>query len=542
MLRDYQQKLIVDIEAALARPDVQNVCAVMPTGAGKTYTFACMTDAFKGAVALMVHRVELVAQISLALARVGAVHRIIAPPSTISACLTEHRREVGKVVYNPHSEHSVIAVDTLVARGDIYAPYAQQVGLWIIDEAAHVLAENKWGKCAAMFPNAKGIGFTATPKRADGKGLGRHTHGVFDDIIIGPTVAELIQRGYLSKYRIMSTPSDMNLDDLKATASGDFAPKALATRAHASHIVGDVVETYLKHAAGKQGITFTTDVETANHMAEQFTAAGVPAMAVSAKTPSAERAAAIRAFRKGRLRQLTNCDLFGEGFDVPGVEVVSLARPTCSLSVYLQQVGRAMRPAEGKESALILDHVGNWQRHGLPDTPRRWNLDARERASKGDKDPDVMSVTSCLECFGVFPRAKLPTCPYCGARRDPAERRRPEQVDGDLMELDADVLAALRESVDLPDPDTQANRVFHATGNKAAAEAARGHAHRRIKAQQRLREAEALWGGHGNAQGKSDSELYREFFLTFGVDVLTAQTWGTKDMEELTERIERALA
>ena len=540
MLRDYQVKLTEDVWSALdALPVGGAVCAVMPTGAGKTVTFSEMTDKFPGPVALGVHRVELVAQISLALARVNAVHRIIAPPSTISACLSEHRRELGRTVYNPHSEHSVCAVDTMIARGDIYAPYANQVGLWIIDEAAHVLRDNKWGKFAAMFPNAKGVGFTATPKRADGKGLGRHAHGVFDDIIIGPTVAELIRRGFLSPYRILSTPSDMNLDDLKATASGDFAPKALATRAHASHIVGDVVETYLKHANGKQGITFTTDVETAVHMAEQFNAAGVPAKAVSAKTPDGERAEAIRRFRRGELKQLTNCDLFGEGFDVPGVEVVSLARPTCSLALYLQQVGRAMRTAPGKDHALILDHVGNWQRHGLPDTPRRWSLDARERANSKDKDPDLIAVTSCLECFGVFPRAKLPTCPYCGAKRDPAERRRPEQVDGDLTELDPDVLAALRESVNLPDPDTQAQRVFHKTGNKAAAEAVRGHSHRRIQAQERLRAAQAQWGGIGQSQGRSDAELYRLFFLTFGVDVLTAQTWDTKDMDALTECIER---
>ena len=537
MLRDYQTKLTEDIWRSLEQPDVRAVCAVMPTGAGKTVTFSHMTDAFPGAVALMVHRVELVCQISLALARVDAVHRIIAPPSTITACLAEHRRELGRTVYNPHSEHSVIAVDTLIARGDIYAPYAQQVGLWIIDEAAHVLADNKWGKCAAMFPNAKGVGFTATPKRADGKGLGRHAHGVFDDMVIGPTVAELIARGFLSKYRILSTPSDMNLEDLKATASGDFAPKALATRAHASHIVGDVVDTYVKHAAGKQGITFTTDVETAMHMADRFNQAGVPAKAVSAKTPDAERAAAIRAFRKGELKQLTNCDLFGEGFDVPGVEVVSLARPTMSLALYLQQVGRAMRPAPGKDHALILDHVGNWQRHGLPDTPRRWSLDARERASKAERDPDVIAVTSCLACFQVFPRAKLPTCPLCGHFHEPTERRRPEQVDGDLTELDPDVLAALREAVELPDPDAQANKVFFKTGNRAAADRTAGLARQRIVAQQALRDAQALWAGHGNAAGKSDAELYREFFLTFGVDVLTAQTWERKDMEDLTARI-----
>lgn len=540
-LRDYQTRLTEEVGAALAEPDVRAVCAVMPTGAGKTVTFAHMTDAYPGAVALMVHRTELVCQISLALARVGAVHRIIAPAPTISAALAEHRRELGRPVYNPHSEHAVIAVDTLIARGDIYASYASKVGLWIIDEAAHVLADNKWGKCAAMFPNAKGVGFTATPKRADGKGLGRHTHGVFDVMVQGPTVAQLIAMGHLSKYRILSTPSDMNLDDLKATASGDFAPKALATRAHASHIVGDVVNTYLAHAIGKQGITFATDVETAQALADQFNAAGVPAECVSAKTADAERARAIRRFRSGELKQLTNCDLFGEGFDVPGVEVVSLARPTCSLSLYLQQVGRAMRPAPGKESALILDHVGNWQRHGLPDTPRRWNLEARERANSRDKDPDVIAVTSCLSCFMVFPRAQLPTCPHCGVRRDPAERRRPEQVDGDLMELDPDVLAALRESVELPDVDDVANKVFHKTGNRAAADAARGYAVQRVEAQKRLRDAQAKWGGVGKAAGKGDSELYREFFLTFGVDVLTAQTWGRKEMDELTVKIERSL-
>lgn len=536
-LRDYQQKLVADIWRSLEQPGVRNVCAVMPTGAGKTVTFSHMTDAFPGAVALMVHRVELVAQISLALARVGAVHRIIAPPSTIAACQAEHRRE-GCLAYNPHSQHAVCAVDTLMSRGDIYESYAQQVGLWIIDEAAHVLADNKWGKCAAMFPNAKGVGFTATPKRADGKGLGRDTHGVFDDIVIGPTVAELIARGFLSRYRILSTPSDMNLDDLKATASGDYAPKALATRAHESHIVGDVVETYLKHATGKQGITFTTDVETAVHIADKFNSAGVPAKAVSAKTPDGERAAAIRAFRRGELKQLTNCDLFGEGFDVPGVEVVSLARPTMSLALYLQQVGRGMRTAEGKESALILDHVGNWKRHGLPDTPRRWTLDAREssRGSK-DKDPNLIAVTSCLSCFQVFPRAKLPACPLCGHVHEPTERRRPEQVDGDLTELDADVLAALRESVKLEDPDVVANKVFHATGNRAAADRAAGLRRDKFAAQEELRQAQAQWAGYGNAAGKLDPELYREFYLTFGVDVLTAQTWDTKDMRALTARI-----
>lgn len=539
MLRPYQETLKADaLEALDSLPTGGAACVVLPTGGGKTVTFADITNTHDGAVALKVHRTELVCQISTTLARFGVVHRIIAPQSTISAALADHRREVGHTVYNPHSMHAVCAVDTLIARYDLYKQWAAQVGLWICDEAAHMLRDNKWGRCAALFPNAKGLGFTATPKRADGKGLGRHADGVFDVMVQGPSVAELITMGYLSRYRILSTPSDMNIEDLKATAGGDFNQKQLATRAHQSHIVGDVVNTYLKHAAGKQGITFATDVETANELAAQFNTAGVPAACVHAKTPDAERTAMVRAFRERRLNQLVNVDLFGEGFDVPGVEVVSQARPTCSLSLHLQQVGRGMRPAEGKDSALILDHVGNWSRHGLPDTPRRWTLDARERSNSKTKDPDVIAVTSCLACFLVFPRADMPVCPHCGHEHPPNERRKPEQVDGDLTELDPDVLAALRESTKLEDPDHLANRVMHAAG-RVAAVGAGDRQRERIRAQQALSEAMAVWAGFGKAAGMSDKKMYRLFYLTFGVDTLSALAQPRKDMDELRERVER---
>lgn len=539
MLRDYQRALIADIEKAHGA-GARNVCAVSPTGSGKGVVLAHILKSSVAPACVMAHRTELVCQISVALARVGAEHRIIAPTPTIAAVLAEHRRELGYTCYSPHAPLSVAAVDTLLARADRYAKYAAQCDLWIVDEAAHLLKTNKWGKCTELFPNARGIGFTATPKRADGQGLGSHNHGVFDALVQGPTVAQLIAMGYLSKYRILAQPSDLSVDDLKATASGDYSAKVIATRAHASHIVGDVVAHYLKHAAGKQGITFATDVETAMELAAQFRAQGVPAECVSAKTHDAQRAAIIRRFREGEIKQLTNCDLFGEGFDVPGVEVVSLARPTCSLSLFLQQVGRAMRPAPGKEFATIIDHVGNWQRHGLPDTPRRWSLEPRERANAAKKDPDVTAATSCLACFLVFPRAKLPVCPYCGHNHPAKERRRPEQVDGDLSELDPDVLSALRESVNLEDPDRVQERIFHATGNQAAALKARADRCERIEAQNRLREVMAMWSGY---RGDNPlSEQYREFFLTFGVDVLSAQTWTRKDMDELTETIKGTLA
>lgn len=537
-LRPYQQDLTTDIREAHGS-GACNVLAVMPTGAGKTVTFADLTAHSEDPVVLLAHRTELVSQISMTLARFGVEHRIIAPAATVRSVRQEHFREFRRYFDNPQAPNAVASVDTLIARAELYAQWACQVGLWIIDEAAHVIGNppNKWGRCAAMFENAKGIGFTATPTRADGKGLGRHAHGVFDTMVQGPTVGWLMRHGFLSDYRLIAKPSNINVADLQATASGDYSQKKLRLRSHESQIVGDVVQEYRRYADGKQGITFTVDVETSNELAAAFTAAGIPAASVSAKTPEAERSKAIRAFRNNEIKQLTNCDLFGEGFDVPGVEVVSLARPTMSLSLHLQQVGRALRPAEGKQHAIIIDHVGNWERHGLPDTPRTWTLDARERRKSGD-DPDAIPLTSCLNCFLVFERKLLPKCPHCGFVREPSERGRPEQVDGDLTELDLKALAALREKVELDSPDKVANKAFYAGGTGAAARQ-RNNQVERIKAQNALKETIAQWAGIRTAEGQSDSTSYREFFLTFGVDVLTAQTLSKNEMDELRAKIER---
>lgn len=534
-LRPYQVTLQEAITQSHQR-GAKNVLAVMPTGSGKTVTFTDITRKSSAPVALLAHRTELVSQISVTLARAGVMHQLIAPTGTVRSVRQEHFREFNKCYENPNAPHLVASVDTLLARAEFYESACQQIGVWIIDEAAHVLGNppNKWGRCAAMFTNAFGIGFTATPCRADGKGLGRSANGVFDDMVSGPTVGWLMSQGFLSDYRLIAKPSNINVADLQATASGDFSQYKLRVRSHESCIVGDVVTEYKRHADGKQGITFTVDVETANELAAAFNAAGIPAAAVSAKTPEYDRSKTIRAFRKGELRQLTNCDLFGEGFDVPGVEVVSLARPTMSLSLHLQQVGRALRPAPGKTHAIIIDHVGNWERHGLPDTPRSWSLQSRE--SRRQREDESIALTSCLECFLVFERKLLPTCPHCGFVRQPTDRTKIEYVDGDLLELDLTALAALRESVVLESPDKIANRVAWTAGANAGTYAANKQ-RERIIAQELLKDAIAMWAGHRKAAGQSDSVSYREFYLTFGVDVLTAQTLPRKDMDELRERI-----
>lgn len=535
-LRDYQQQCLDDIDAAFDAGN-RSVLAVMPTGSGKTVSFSAWAAKQRLPVLAQVHRVELVSQISVTFAGFGIKHRIIAPAATIRSIRAEHFERFGKTFDHPSAPVAVASVDTFVARLEKYKTYASTVGAVITDEAAHVLRENKWGRAMELFPHARLLGFTATPCRADGKGLGVQADGVFETMVLGPSVGELIALGHLSDYRIIAKPSDMDLSNVRTTAGGDYSGKQLRLKSHESHIVGDVVMEYKKHALGKQGITFTVDVETANELAAQFREAGVPAASVSAKTPEAERQATIKAFRRGELQQLTNCDLFGEGFDVPNVEVVSLARPTQSLSLHLQQVGRALRPAEGKEHALIIDHVGNWERHGLPDTPRSWTLAGRVKGTRRIQDPYKSSLTNCSNCFKVFERVQLPICPHCGFEHSPDARRSPEQVDGDLEMLDPDALAELREKVELPSPGDVASKVTHKAG-RLAGKAAFNQAEERIRSQVKLREAINDWGDRCREEGLTDRQGWRKFFLTFGVDVLTAQTLSRKAMDELRERIE----
>ena len=250
---------------------------------------------------------------------------------------------------------------------------------------------------AALFPNSRGLLVTANTERADGKGLGRHADGLADTLVEGPGMRDLINQGYLSDYRIFAPPSDLNLDGVEIGSTGDFKQNQLKLRIKKSHVVGDVVEHYKRLANGKQGITFATDVETATEIAAQFNAAGVPAEAVSAKTPDRLRVEISRRFERGEIKQLVNVDLFGEGYDVPAVEVVSMARPTESFNLFCQQFGRSLRILEGKTGAIIIDHVGNVMRHGLPDAYQAWTLDRREKGKRKKKEQAAADDTKGID-------------------------------------------------------------------------------------------------------------------------------------------------
>lgn len=565
-LRPYQTEVegkIYDAWAAGAR----NVLAVLPTGAGKTVLFAKILADHSGAACVIAHRQELVVQISLALARNHVRHRVFAPQTLIRYIVRQQMRVAGASYYDPNSPIAVAGVDTLVARskrGDAgLLAWAAGVTKWVQDEAHHVLAKNKWGKAAALFPNAQGLGVTATPERADGKGLGRHADGVFDEMVLGPSLRWMVEQGYLTDYKILAPPSDMVIDDsMISQQTGDFKPKKLAEAAKKSHIVGDVVAHYLKHAKGLRGVTFYPDVETAGQGASEFEAAGVPAMMVSAKSPDEVRTESVRRLGAGELNQLTNVDIFGEGFDLPAINVVSMARPTASFALFCQQVGRALRPvyAEGmpldtveqrraaiaagpKPHALIIDHVANVRRHAVAYEKdgrviidlcyREWTLGGRAKRERRTLD-DAIPLTLCLNpgCFRYYPAIK-PACPICNTRPVPADRSAPEFVDGDLTELDPASLKTIT---------VEAARIVgpaHTPANAAPyVKAAIHKKHETRKAAQlRLREAMAWWAAWGKQRGWGDSETYRRFWYAFGTDAGTAQTLGAKDADDLATKI-----
>lgn len=538
-LRDYQERQKADIYAAWAGGH-RNVVAVAPTGGGKTVLFTNIMAEYPGISIGIAHRSELVSQMSMALARGGVRHRVIAARPTISFITRDHHTELGQSFVDPAAKTIVSSVDTLVGRsGERYKKLLRGVGLWVQDEAHHVLRDNKWGRAATLCPNAYGLGVTATPERADRHGIGRHASGLFDVMIESLGMHDMIERGYLAPYRIFAPPSDARTDVLKIGSTGDYTRASQRASLRDSAIVGDVVEHYQRIANGLRGVTFATDVDTAERIAGQFRDAGVPALAINAKTPAESRARAIRRLRDGDLLQLVNVDLFGEGFDLPAIEVVSMARPTASFGLYSQQFGRALRPSPGKTTGIIIDHVGNVHMHGLPDRPRSWSLDDR-MGEKRSKSNDEYAVTTCTSCMAVYERYRT-RCPYCGEKPISQQRSEPRFVDGDLTELDPAALAQLRgeiSRVDRPPADV-ANGLIH-TGQtyRVAHAAAKRHAERQ-DAQARLREAVAHWAWH--RRGYENGERYRLFYLKFGVDVATAQTLSRSESEALEQKIRNDL-
>ena len=390
---------------------------VSPTGSGKTVTFSYIAEnaASKGnKVWILAHREELLDQISASLSRFNLRHGMIAAGRTP----------------DPFAPAQVASVQTLVRRlSDVQAP-----DLIICDEAHHAAA-GSWGKILQAFPKARTLGFTATPERLDGKGLG----DAFDDIVMGPSVSWLIQNGFLCKP-VYYAPSSIDVSSMRRTA-GDFNKSDAELAVDKPVITGCAVSHYKKICDGVPAIAFCASVRHAEHVAQQFNEAGYRFAVIEGRLEKNKRKELVKKLSNGDLHGLTSCDIVSEGFDLPIVTAAIMLRPTSSLSLYLQQVGRALRPHDTKTNAIILDHVGNVLRHGFAEDIRDWSLEGAKQRKKSDKEK-ALPMKQCPSCYGIH--APASHCPLCGHEHG-IKARQLEQVEGELQALTSeDIIAKSR--------------------------------------------------------------------------------------------------
>lgn len=415
-LRDYQKEGIQGIRTAY-RGGKRSVVYSLPTGGGKTVLFAFMVQraAERGKrVLILAHRRELVFQASRTLTELGVEHGIIMPGQP----RTDHPIQIAMV----QTARNRLAKDPTSLRADFV----------VVDEAHHTAATT-YRAILNVLPQAYILGVTATPSRPDGKGLAE----TYQVLVQGPGMRRLIDRGALCDYRLFVPPSDIR-DQLKRIPirHGDYHHGLLEEEVNKPKITGDAIEHYQRICPGTRAAVFCVSVKHAQAVAQQFRDAGIPAESIDGRMRTDKRVGILARFERGETKVLTSCDLISEGFDLPALEAAILLRPTKSIVVYLQQVGRALRPAPDKANAIILDHVHNSLEHGLPDHPRLWSLEGNKR------EKSTVDLIICKKCFCAYP-ANLPRCPYCYKAREGGDRK-VGQVDGQLVEITPQIQAKKR--------------------------------------------------------------------------------------------------
>lgn len=405
----------------------RRVLGVAPTGFGKTAVFTHMSQqgAARGTtVGIFAHRVELIDQIGSALRRWGVEHGYLAPG----------------FAPNPLARVQVCSIQAMARRIDRLT--RNPFKFLILDEAHHAAAGTSAHAIINAHPKAFILGVTATPQRLSGDPLSI----AFEHMVLGPSTHDLIEAGRLSQFRLYA-PSRPDMAGVKRNA-GDFVRKDVEGVMDRPTITGDAVDHYRRLTPGKRAIVFCASVAHAEHVAEQFRMRGISAQSLDGTMSREWRRDLLANFAAGHVTVLTSCDIVSEGFDVPAIEVAILLRPTESLALYLQQVGRALRTHPGKEMAFILDHAGNslpkslgGRGHGFPDDLREWTLDGGSvsKASAGERSTPMVL---CGNCQGAF-RPGPDRCPYCGHERD-IQGRHVREVEGELEEVDPDLMRQAR--------------------------------------------------------------------------------------------------
>jgi len=408
-------------QARLAFRTYRSVLLQSATGSGKTQmgTAAARSTTEKGnGVIWLTHRKELLEQTSKTFSKAGVPHSVMVPGQR----------------HNPRMRATIASVGTLVNRLESTRPPK----LLIPDEAHHAVAGSfdkiiRWVEAEG----GKVLGLTATPWRLSGEGLDSH----FQHMVQGPSVAWLIANGFLSDYRAYA-PATPDLSQVH-TLAGDYVKNEIDQVMKGKAIVADCVSQWRRYAQGKRTIGFAVSVEHSEMMVEAFLRAGIPAAHIDANTQPHVRRQHILNFATGHLLVLFNCELFAEGFDLSAIadrdvpiECVIQARPTKSLTMHLQQLGRALR--RKPYPAILLDLCGNLARLGLPDHPHEWTLQGRPKKGRGGKGEEAVPlVRKCSTCDVMFPIV-LPSCPHCGAvpQAGGGGGRKVEEVVAELREID----------------------------------------------------------------------------------------------------------
>ena len=428
-LRDYQVEAITNVKKSFLN-DAKSVLLTLPTGAGKTVIFSQITKLAKSKgsnVLILVHRKELIDQAGDKLTKANVKYGIIA---------AGHKPIDSNV--------QVASVQTLINRlNNLWIP-----SIIIIDEAHHAVASS-WQKVFNHYKDTLKLGVTATPMRMTGAGLGE----VFDDLIVGSTIPELVELGHLAKHEVYAPPNKLNLDKIR-TIRGDFNKKEVEDELDKVDIVGDAVENYRRLGNNKPAIAFCISVKHGQYVTNKFKQAGYTAELITGSMKSDDRNTLVDNFKTGKIQILVSIDVVSEGFDVEGCYVAILLRPTKSEGLYIQQVGRVLRP-EPNKTAIVLDHVGNTKRHGFVDDIREFDLHQKAKAKrKGEIAP---AVETCEQCFAVY--RPQPICPVCGHKKE-VTKREITYEDGELVKMKRELM--LDQGDPLIEKSTGAKLYFYA--------------------------------------------------------------------------------
>lgn len=383
-IRPYQNQAIRDLYKYLG--DANYPILKLPTGAGKTYIAAAIiAHATKHGkkVLFLVDRLTLLGQTTQALYELGIYASVIQGPNT---------------TYKWGDDVVVASIQTLEKRKEW-----PDVDLIIVDEAHD--QRLKLADKMEKWDGIKWVGMTATPYTT---GLGN----TWSDVIDGPTVRELIDQGYLCDFEAYGLPID--LKGVRTTA-GDYNTKDLEEKVNTTELNGSIVKHYLDLAADRKGIIFATNIAHSKAIAAAMTAAGIPTEHIDCYSDDDHKFDTIADFRAGKIQCLTSVGILSKGFDVKDISAVVLARPTKSLSLYIQQVGRGLRTAEGKQDCIILDHASNVTRHGMPDADFSRPLCTKKKGVSGSDHPEKEEPLpkACIKCEFIKP-PKVHECPKCG--------------------------------------------------------------------------------------------------------------------------------